>query len=132
MQRGIVSLVALVCLFGVTTTRARCGPLLLRIKGETRTSSMKKILVTVAPDPNHSNPLVLVEGDKFEADVYYDPFKAHSPLFGQNCTERPKTITVALVENGEEVDKKELLFSRDFVDDGDGGFVPRAKLQLGR
>jgi hypothetical protein len=118
-------------LFGVST-RARCGPLLLRIKGETRTHSTKKILVTVAPDPNHSNPLVLVEGDKFEADVYYDPFKSHSPLFGQNCTERPRTITVALVENGEEVDKKELLFSRDFVDDGDGGFVPRATLQLGR
>jgi len=132
MQRAVVSLLALAFLFGVSTTRARCGPLLLRIKGETRTQSTKKILVTVAPDPNHSNPLVLVEGDKFEADVYYDPFKSHSRLFGQNCTERPRTITVALVENGKEVDKKELLFSRDFMDDGDGGFVPRAKLQLGR
>jgi hypothetical protein len=132
MQRAVVSLVAMVCLFGVSTTRARCGPLLLRIKGETRTQSARKILVTVAPDPNHSNPLVLMEGNKFEADVYYDPFKAHSHLFGQNCTERPKTVTVALVEDGKEVDKKELSFSRDFVDDGDGGFVPRAKLRLGK
>lgn len=130
MQRAVVSLLVMLCLFGVST-RARCGPLLLRIKGETRTRSAKKILVTVAPDPNHSNPLVLVEGDKFEADVYYDPFKAHSHLFGQSCTERPQTITVELLENGKEVDRKELSFSRDFMDDGDGGYVPRAKLSLG-
>ena len=105
---------------------------MLRVKGEAKAHSAKKILVTVAPDPNHSNPLVLVEGDKFEADVYYDPFKAHSLLFGQNCTERPRTVTVELLEDGKEVDKKELLFSRDFVDDGDGGFVPRGQLRLGK
>ena len=132
MQRGVVSLLVMVCLFGVSTTRARCGPLLLRIKGETRTHEGNKILVTVAPDPNHSNPLVLLEGDKFEADVYYDPLKAGGAVFGHSCTERPKTITVELLENGKEVDKKELLFSRDFVDDGDGGFVPRAALRLGK
>ena len=132
MQRRILSLLIMVCLFGVSTTRARCGPLLLRIKGETKRHEGKKILVTVAPDPNHSNPLVLIEGDKFEADVYYDPFKAHSGVFGQSCTERPKTVIVELLENGQEVDKKELLFSRDFVDDGDGGFVPRTQLRLGK
>jgi hypothetical protein len=130
MRRAVVSLVVLGCLFGAST-RARCGPLLLRIKGETSAHAAKKILVTVAPDPNHSSPLVLLEGDKFEADVYYDPFKSHSAVFGQNCTERPKTITVELLENGKEVDKKELEFSRDFVDDGDGGFVPRRQLRLG-
>lgn len=131
MQRAIVSLLVCVCLFG-GNARARCGPLLLKIKGETRTRSSKKILVSITPDPNHSNPLVLLEGDKFEADVYYDPFKPHSALFGYNCTERPKTVTVALLENGKQIDKKELLFSRDFVDDGDGGYVLRAKLRLGK
>jgi hypothetical protein len=131
MRRAALSLLVLVCVCGADA-KARCGPLLLRIKGETKTRSTKKILVTVAPDPNHSNPLVLVEGDKFEADVYYDPLKSHSRLFGYNCTERPKTVTVALLENGREIDKKELLFSRDFVDDGDGGYVLRAKLRLGK
>ena len=132
MQRAVVSLLVLVCLCGVSTTRARCGPLLLRVKGEAKAHSAKTILVTVAPDPNHSNPLVLLEGDKFEADVYYDPLKAGGAVFGHSCTERPKTITVELLEDGKEVDKKELLFSRDFVDDGDGGFVPRGQLRLGK
>jgi hypothetical protein len=131
MQRAVVSLLVLVCTCGVEA-QARCGPLLLRIKGETRARSAKKILIRIAPDPNRSNPLLLMEGDKFEADVYYDPSKSRSLLFGTSCSERPKTITVSLMENGREIDRKELLFSRDFVDDGDGGYVPRAKLRLGK
>jgi hypothetical protein len=111
----------------------KCGPLLFRIKGETKThSSNQKILVTIAPEPNRSSPLVLREGDRFYADVYYDPFKSHSNLFGDNCTKRPDSVTVALVENGKEVDKKQLSFSKDFVQDRDGGYVLRKNLRLGK
>ena len=131
MQRAVVSLLVLVCIWGADA-RARCGPLLLRIKGETRSRPANKILIKIAPDPNRSNPLVLIEGNKFEADVYYDPSKSRGLIFGSSCSEKPKTITVALVENGREIDKKELLFRRDFVDDGDGGYVPRTKLKLGK
>jgi hypothetical protein len=131
MQRAIVFMLVLVCICGVEA-QARCGPLLLRIKGEARSRSARKILIRIAPDPNRSNPLVVMEGDKFEADVYYDPSKSRGMIFGTSCSERPKTITVALMENGREIDKKELLFTRDFVDDGDGGYIPRAKLRLGK
>lgn len=131
MQRGVLSMLVLVCLWGVEA-RARCGPLHLKIKGETRTNLSRKILVTLAPDPHGSNPLVLLEGNKFEADVYYDPSKTHGISFGSSCSEKPKTVTVALLENGRETDKKELLFRRDFVSDGDGGYVLRQSLRLGK
>ena len=131
MPRAVITLALLLCLWGAEA-QARCGPLHLKIKGETNTHSSKKILVTIAPDRNHSHPLVLLEGDKFEADVYYDPLKSHSRLFRDNCSETPKTVTVALLENGKEIDRRLLLFSRDFVADSDGGFVLRTKLRLGR
>lgn len=115
------------------SAEAKCGPLLLRIKGETKThSSKERIVVTIAPEPNRSNPLVLVEGEKFYADVYYDPFKSHNLLFGYNCNKRPEKVTVALLIDGKETDRKEMLFSRDFVEDGQGGYVLRSKLRLGK
>lgn len=131
MRRGVVSLLVLVCLWGAEA-RARCGPLLLKIKGEAHANSSKKIVVRIAPDPHGSNPLVLLEGNRFEADVYFDPSKVRASLFGSSCSERPKTVTVALLENGRETDRQELVFKRDFVSDGDGSFVLRKSLKLGK
>lgn len=127
---GWLCLFALLC---AASVEAKCGPLLLRIHGETSVrAGRRQILVTIAPEPGRSNPMVLLEGDRFEADVYYDPFRSHSAVFGYNCTKRPEKVTVALLENGKEVDKRELAFNRDFVADGEGGYVLRAKLRLGR
>ena len=126
-----------VCALGLGVGNAgatgKCGPLLFRIKGEAKLRSAKqKIVVTVAPEPNRSEPLILREGDRFYADVYYDPFKAHSKLLGDTCTKRPESVTVALLENGKEVDKKRLSFSKDFVEDRDGGYVLKSQLKLGK
>jgi|SRR5690242_4388000 hypothetical protein len=130
MWRMVLPL-ALLVLCG--TAEANCGPVLLRIKGETlRQSPTRKILVTIAPEPNRSNPLVLLEGEKFYADVYYNPAKSRGPLLGSSCTKRPDKVIVALVVDGKEIDKKMLLFNRDFVTDGDGAYVLRAKLRLGK
>lgn len=118
---------------GSAKANPRCGPVLLRIKGETKVHSPKqKILVTIAPEPNRSNPLVLIEEQRFEADVYYNPLKSLGRVFGYTCSARPETVSVALLENGREIDKKQLLFNKDFVSDGDGGYVLRGKLRLGK
>jgi hypothetical protein len=131
MWRMVMPLALLVLCCGAA--EANCGPVLLRIKGETKTqSSREKILVTIAPEPSRSNPLVLLEGEKFYADVYYNPLKSRGPLFGSSCSKRPEKVTVALVVDGKEVDKKVMLFNRDFVSDGDGGYVLRTKLRLGK
>ena len=139
MRRVVISLsfVAGLCVAGLCGGNAhasgKCGPLLFRIKGETKThSSKQRILVTMAPDPDRSSPLILREGERFYADVYYDPFKSHNKLLGDNCTKRPVTVTVALLEDGKEVDKKQLSFSKDFVPDRDGGYVLRTNLRLGK
>jgi hypothetical protein len=131
MWRMVMPLALLMLCCGAA--EANCGPVLLRIKGETkRQSSQEKILVTIAPEPSRSNPLVLLEGEKFYADVYYNPLKSRGVLFGSNCSKRPEKVTVALLVDGKEVDKKVMLFSRDFVSDGDGGYVLRTKLRLGK
>jgi hypothetical protein len=131
MQRIIIALI-LVCT-GALAVSAKCGPVLLRIKGQTTGhSENSKVLVTLTPDPKSSPPMVLLDGNRFEADVYYDPFKSYSKLFGYNCTKAPQRVTVALLENGKEVDKKELVFNRDFVADQDGGYILRRTLHLGK
>lgn len=112
---------------------AKCGPVLIRISGEAKThSANRQVLITVTPDPKSVTPSIFVEGDKFEADVYYDPFKSYSKVFGYNCTKKPDLVIVALLENGKEVDKAELVFSKDFKADGDGGYVLKSKLKLGK
>src|ERR1700751_2451239 len=122
MQRTIIVLM-LVCMSALTVS-AKCGPVLLRIKGQTTGHSQNhKVVVTLTPDPKSSPPMVLLDGNRFEADVYYDPFKSHSKVFGYNCTRAPERVTVALLENGKEIDKKELIFNRDFVADQDGGYI---------
>lgn len=115
------------------STSAKCGPMLIRISGEAKTHSAdRKVLITVTPDPKSVTPSIFVEGDKFEADVYYDPFKSYSRLFGYNCTKTPERVIVSLLENGKEVDKAELVFSKAFKADGDGGYILRSKLHLGK
>ena len=131
MWRMVMPLALLVLCCGVAD--ANCGPVLLRIKGETKTQSPKeKILVTIVPEPNRSNPLVLLEGEKFYADVYYNPAKSRGRLLGSGCSKRPEKVTVSLLVDGQEIDKKVMLFNRDFVSDGDGGYVLRTKLRLGK
>jgi hypothetical protein len=121
----------LVCGFSAGAN-AKCGPLLLRINGEMKGhSSKEKIVVTIAPDATPSKPVILVEDNRFEADVYYDPFKSYSRLFGFNCTKRPEHITVALMNGDKQVAKVELSFDKDFQPDGQGGFRLRSKLRLG-
>src|SRR2546429_5420891 len=49
---------------------------------------------------------------------YTTLFRSHNLLFGYNCNKRPEKVTVALLIDGKETDRKEMLFSRDFVEDG--------------
>jgi hypothetical protein len=130
---GRLALVFILLTALVSSARAKCGPLLLRINGETKThSSTQKILITITPELGHSKPLVLVDDKRFEADVYYDPYKSYSRMFGYNCTKRPEHVTVALLDNGKEIDKVDLAFSKDFVADRDGSYALRSKLRLGK
>lgn len=136
VRRGMVWLVLLL---GCATTNSvakaapRCGPLVLKIRGEGRVQSPRqKISVTIAPEPNRSNPLILIEDRGFEADVFYDPLKPHSGPVAYTCDARPERVVVSLVENGRQVDTRQLLFSRDFVSDADGAYVLRTKLRLGK
>jgi hypothetical protein len=132
MRRGVVCFVLLLgC--GTANAGPRCGPVLLRIRGEAKVESPKQqIQVTIAPEPKRSNPLILIEEQRFEADVFYDSLKSHGGVVGYNCDARPEKVTVSLVENGREIDKRQLLFNKDFVLDGDGGYVLRTKLHLGK
>lgn len=130
MKRLSIALV----LFGAASSvaTANCGPALLRIKGRANAQSAnRQVMVTLSPDTKNSTPMVLVDGDRFEADVYYDPFKSYSKLFGYNCTKKPEKVTVALLDNGKEVDKV-VLFAKDFVADRDGGYHLRTALRLGK
>jgi hypothetical protein len=112
---------------------AKCGPVLVRITGTTkRYLPSDKIVVTVTPDSGPTKPIILREDNRFEADVYFDPFKSYSRLFGYNCTKRPEKISVALVRDGKQVDKAELDFTKDFELDSEGGYRMRAQVLLGK
>jgi hypothetical protein len=132
VRRGMVWLLLLLgC--GTANAGPRCGPLVLKIRGQGRVQSPRqKILVTIAPEPKRSNPLILIEDRGFEADVFYDPLKSHSGVVGYNCDARPESVVVSLLENGRQVDTRQLVFSRDFVSDADGAYVLRTKLRLGK
>jgi hypothetical protein len=136
VRRGMVWLVLLLgCAAANSVANAgpRCGPLVLKIRGEAKVQSPRqKISVTIAPEPKRSNPLILIEDRGFEADIFYDPLKPHGGVVGYNCDARPERVVVSLLENGQEIDKRLLLFSKDFVSDADGAYVLRTKLRLGR
>jgi hypothetical protein len=136
VRQGMVWLVLLLgCGTATSVANAgpRCGPLVLKIRGEAKVQSPRqKIQVTIAPEPNRSNPLILIEERRFEADVFYDPLKAHAGPAEYKCDARPERVVVSLLENGKQLDTRQLLFSRDFAPDSDGAYVLRAKLRLGK
>jgi hypothetical protein len=70
-------------------------------------------------------------GNRFEADVYYHALQLQGREAGDSCAQPPQKVSVSLLQDGKEIDKKEFIFSKDFASHDDGGYFLRSELRLG-
>jgi hypothetical protein len=97
---------------------AKCGNALIVVEGKvegTNSAVKENIVVRVEPDPNWDDqPAVRFEGGKFEAQVWFDMTKSEG-VVRDNCSRRPRTVTVSLIVDGRETETVTLIVRRDFI-----------------
>lgn len=113
-----IHFVAVIIAAFASLSYAKCGNALIVVEGKVEgTSSALKgnIVVRVEPDPNWDDqPAVRFEDGKFEAQVYFDMTKSEG-VVRDNCSRRPRTVTVSLIVDGRETETVSLIVQRDFI-----------------
>jgi hypothetical protein len=97
---------------------AKCGNTLIVVEGYvegTNSALQQNIAVRVDPDPNWDDqPAVRFEDGKLEAKVWFDMTKSEG-VVRDNCSRKPRTVTVSLIVDGRETEAVSLIVRRDFI-----------------